>query len=251
VTLLLHTDVGHDPDDAVALSYLLERGYCPDYITISPGFQEQADIVWSILGEYGKREHCQIFIHGTEKTNHEPGKHKIFMCGFSSSERFWNSFCVKDAIVIGPPKGLGDRLRCNRIFFQGGYSQNSVNPLPKFLGVPAVQSFNPSGARDDFKKLLASDSVKEKRYIGKNVCHGFTKADLVKIWSPKNKRVKSFFDKLEPKKAMHDVLACMIYTGEINPIWEQATPVFNELLMSTTPTSDNIYSLIGITNYEV
>jgi hypothetical protein len=71
---------------------------------------------------------------------------------------------------------------------------------------------------------------------------------LIKIWSPKNKRVKSFFDKLEPKKAMHDVLACMVYTGEIKPIWEQAMPVFSGLLMSTAPTEDNIYSLIGVDN---
>ena len=99
--------------------------------------------------------------------------------------------------------------------FQGGYSPNSINPLPKFKGIKEVQSFNPSGAKEDFNLLLKSSDIIYKRYVGKNVCHGYTNSDLRTIWEPSAKKVSQFWNMLKDKKAMHDVLAaqCMLNLG--------------------------------------
>jgi hypothetical protein len=246
MTLLLHTDIGHDPDDAIALAYLLESGYNPDYITIAPGFKGQCDIVYGILREYDRKPYPIIMRSEDKIGNYEPGKHSALMANGLFYDLLMGTIPVKDAIIIGPAKNLGGRIKANRMFFQGGYSPNSVAPLDKFKGETHVQSFNPSGARSDFKQLLSDDAIVAKYYIGKNVCHGFTKADVEKIWKPKSKKMANFFDEHKPTKATHDVLACMIFTGQIKPIWEQASPEFSGLKMTTVSTTKEIYSLIGI-----
>lgn len=244
--LHLHTDIGHDPDDAVALAYLIEKGYNPDYISITPGYTEQSAIVRTILLEYQRQPYATIFKSSETSKIYEPGQHKILI----GSPEYMEPIAIlpsTDLIVIGPPKGLGDRLKTQRLWFQGGYSPNSIKPLEKFAGRDSVQSFNPSGAREDFKKILDSD-IPEKRFIGKNVCHGFTKADMIKVWKPKSRIMQMFLDKLDDSKAMHDVLACMIFTGDIEPVWEQAKPQFCGLKLTTVPTGEACYSLIGIKN---
>ncbi len=241
----LHTDIGHDPDDAIALAYLLERGYNPQYISITPGFPEQSAIVRTILLEYGIEPYPTLFKCSSTTKVYEPGKHKVLI----GSSEYMEQICKlpsTDTIVLGPPKNLRNRIKTKRLWFQGGYSPNSIKPLDKFLGHTSVQSFNPSGARDDFKELLSSDEIEEKRYIGKNVCHGFTKKDMMDIWQPQSKIMQIFLNKLESSKAMHDVLACMIFAGDVTPIWEQAKPHFDDLKMTTIPTDEKIYSLIGI-----
>lgn len=244
--LHLHTDIGHDPDDAVALAYLLEKGYVPDYISITPGYIEQSSIVHRIMGEYGVQERATYFKVSEPTKQYDPGKHKLLLASPFYLEPIV-SIPSTDAIVIGPPKSLGEKLKTKKLWFQGGYSPNSIKPLEKFVGRDSVQSFNPSGAREDFKKIVDSD-IQEKRFIGKNVCHGFTKADMIRVWKPKSKIMQMFLDKLDDSKAMHDVLACMIFTGDIEPVWEQAKPQFRGLELTTVPTGEACYSLIGIKN---
>jgi hypothetical protein len=243
MTLLLHTDIGHDPDDVIALAYLVENGYTPDIITVTPGFPEQCSIVRGVLEDYDISYPDVMAVSSPTKT-YEAGKHKIFISGdhkYAPMEKIEMDSCV----VIGPPKNIGE-MRTTRLVFQGGYSPNSINPLPKFQGIPAVQSFNPSGAREDFKKLVDSENIKLKRFVGKNVCHGFTKNHMIGLWRPSGRLTSRFFDQLSNDKAMHDVLACMIYTGLIDGIWERSKPVFHGLKSSTVPTEEACYSLIGI-----
>jgi len=248
--LHLHTDIGHDPDDAVALAYLIERGYVPDYISITPGYTEQSSITTRILQEYDLVEKgptlFKVEDNPDECNTYHPGKHKMLNCVPFYLEPLV-TLPSTDLIVIGPPKRLGNKLKSQRLWFQGGYSPNSIKPLEKFIGRESVQSFNPSGAREDFKKILDSD-IPEKRFIGKNVCHGFTKKDMIRIWQPKSRIMKTFLDKLDDTKAMHDVLACMIFTGDIKPVWEQAKPQFRGLELTTVPTCEASYTLIGIEN---
>ena len=132
------------------------------------------------------------------------------------------------------------------MFFQGGYSPNSIEPLEKFKGMEAVPSFNPNGAKKDFNKLLESDKIVNKYYIGKNVCHGFTKEKLTQIWEPKQPRIKAFWDKLSPTKAMHDVLAAMMLQNKDLGIWEQAKPYWTGGKLTTVPTDEQIFTLIGL-----
>ena len=252
MTFLLHTDLGHDPDDAIAIAYLIEHSVYPRIVGITPGYGQQADILNGILSCYSDiRPVCyhSKSITREKELAYNPAKHNLFI----KAAKYSNSFCpyssniaVDKALIIGPPLSLGNILECEEMYFQGGYSPNSINPLEKFNGVTEIQSFNPSGARKDFKKLLESKKIKKKYYIGKNVCHGFTKDHLKTYWEPKHSKVKEFWDLLEGSKAMHDVLAAMISIDKDIGIWEQAKPVFNGLKMSTQPTDEEIYTLIGV-----
>lgn len=242
--MLVHTDFGHDPDDVIALAYLIERGVYPSVVGITPGHDDQIRAVCGFLKEYD--HYPLLYTTSPPKKEYVAGKHSMFF-GPSHEFHIWDSPLNRhytNAIVIGPAKGLSE-LSCDNLFFQGGYSPNSVKPLEKFKGRNSLPSFNPNGARGDFKAICLSQTVKVKRFIGKNVCHGFTKEDLIKHWSPQNKKVKQFFDLLPLDKVMHDVLVSMIFVNPEIAIWEQARPTWNKCEYSTEPTTEEIYSLIG------
>jgi hypothetical protein len=240
----LHTDFGHDPDDAIALSFLIEHGVMPEIISITPGYAEQEYALVGFLESYVETCRLEKVDRVSNKTL-DIGKYKIF-CG-GVKRVFFNveEHTVDKALIIGPAKNLGGKIRCEEMFFQGGYSPNSLEPLEKFKGMDAVESFNPSGAKDDFNALLASADIQCKYYIGKNICHGFTKDKLRRIWQPKNPLVLKFWNLLEEKKAMHDVLAAMIFVNKDLGIWEQAKPTWIGNKMTTTPTTEQIYTLVG------
>ena len=82
--------------------------------------------------------------------------------------------------------------------------------------------------------------------MGKNVCHGFTKQHLSRIWTPQNQVVKKFWDQLSIHKKMHDVLAAILFTNPELGVWEQAKPVRIQGKMTTEPTDQQIYTLIGL-----
>lgn len=249
MTLLLHTDIGHDPDDIIALSYLISRGdYVPSIVSINPGFREQALIVDSIYREFGLSRPTIYTSSYPTKTYQKTSKlDQILSYGKDDSIELSPSDPIEcsTALVIGPPKGLN--IKCHRMIFQGGYSPNSVSPLEKFKGRSAVQSFNPSGAKADFISLRDSDLINRRYYVGKNVCHGFKKKNVqTKLLNFFPKRIAEYFDQLSEDKAMHDLLAAMMMIYPDRGIWEQSMPVFDGLLMSTVPTDRQIYSLIGI-----
>lgn len=251
MTFLLHTDLGHDPDDAVALSYLIEHGYCPNHIGITPGFGQQEDILSGIITAYGNTIYPNCYyskpVSREKEKAYNFGKHKMLEKANRFSQVFvpYSSPIIVDkALIVGPALCLGDLLECDEMFFQGGYSPNSLKPLEKFLGLKAVPSYNPNGAKSDFNKLVESKKIKTKYFIGKNVCHGFKKKVLG--WAPKNELLNSFFNELDDEKAMHDVLAAMLFIDKDKGIWEQAKPTWIDGKLTTEPTDEEIYTLIGV-----
>ena len=247
---LLHTDFGHDPDDAIALAYLIEHGYVPNRISISPGAAEQKQALTGFLDLYrethwlsGDVDLCCNII---DPKDVNVGKHRLF---FNGARRVFfplpEPLCADKALIIGPAKGY-ENLECEELFFQGGYSPNSIKPLEKFAGKQAVQSFNPNGTGKDFMKIVNSTKIDRKYFVGKNVCHGFTKHDLQQLWEPTNLVVLKFWNQLQECKAMHDVLAAMMFINKDLGIWEQAKPVKTKEGYTTEPTSQEIYTLIGV-----
>lgn len=248
---MIVTDFGHDPDDVIAIAYLIEHGYDIQCIVLSPGFQDQVHALYGFLDSYGiDTTICRC----SNKTgNYDPGKHKLLMkeCPYAHKTTLVDDpkliyFSQEKTLIIGPAKNLGFKIKGKELFFQGGYSPNSISPLEKFKDVEAVQSFNPSGAKTDFNALRDSLAIDTKRYVGKNVCHGYTKADLEKEWVPSNRLVKRFWDLLKPTKAMHDVLAAKMFLDHSQGVWEQAKPEWVGRKLTTTPTCDEIYTLVGV-----
>ena len=258
MTFLLHTDLGHDPDDAIAIALLCENGYIPDELVLHPGYHDQINIAQRIYNQYCLLGHPPTCCTKADcdSSKYVPGKHSVFLQKLV--HRFARypmptNFVVDRALVIGPPLGLGD-IECNQLFMQGGYSPNSIVPLEKFKGMKAVPSYNPNGAKKDFNKLVESKKIKEKYFIGKNVCHGFTKEQLRGIWEPQQNHsfyqvtslVRTFWERLEGSKAMHDVLAAMLFINKDRGIWEQAKPIWIDGKLTTEPTDEEIYTLIGV-----
>lgn len=247
--MLLMTDLGHDPDDAIAIAYLIENGKVPDVIILSPGFPTQVKIAAGICMAYDVFPSLFTAQDKQGDGSYNPGKHKMLLGKVwsvgSLTHPKLNRFIDSEALIIGPAKNLGGKLKCGTMVFQGGYSPNSIKPLEKFRGVLSVQSFNPCGAKNSFNDLLESKEIVNKFYVGKNVCHGFTKADLQEQWEPENQLMKDFWNKLSDGKAMHDVLAAQCLINPCGFEWERAKPVWHGNKLSTEPTDELIFSLIG------
>jgi len=249
MVLLLHTDIGHDPDDIIALSYLISRGdYVPSIVFINPGFSEQALIVDSIYRQFGLnrpimyRSHIPIKEYQRSKALNE-----IIALGKDDSIELYPYKPIEcsTALVIGPPKCLD--VKCNRMIFQGGYSPNSISPLEKFAGQMSVPSFNPNGARQDFLRLRDCEAIQKRYYVGKNVCHGYKKSAVpTKVTNGFPPAIKKYYEGLSPDKAMHDLLAAMMMIYPDKGVWGREMPVFVEGGMSTVPTDREIYTLIGL-----
>lgn len=242
--MFLFTDLGHDPDDAIALSYLIEHNKYPSIIILFPGFDEQVRILSTILTSYEIEARIYTAMQKFN-TNYFCGKHQIFLSkNKMPSKPISQTFKVNEALIIGPPLNLGGKLESQMMVFQGGFSPNSFPPLPKFENVTAVSSHNPCNAINDFNQLLESDKIKNKYYVGKNVCHGFTKVKLSEIWTPKNPSIREFWDSLDDQKAMHDVLAAQCLLNPTHFSWENAKPIWFGNKLSTIPTNENIWTLI-------
>jgi DNA-binding IclR family transcriptional regulator len=105
------------------------------------------------------------------------------------------------------------------------------------------------------KEFSLSDLAREagvaKANIG-NILEEFQKIDLItieklsKIWKPENSLVLQFWNQLDKSKAMHDVLAAILFTDKNLGIWEQAKPMWVGNKMTTIPTTEEIYTLIGV-----
>lgn len=242
----LHTDIGHDPDDVIALSYLLWRSdFVPSVVSITPGFKEQVLIVDGIYKAFGLNR-PEIFRSTDTTKTYQSGKdvQKLIAYGKDDSSELLTKIDSNASLVIGPAKNL--KLKCHRMTFQGGYSPNSVKPLDKFKDKRSVMSFNPNGAKKEFVELRDSKEIDIKYYIGKNVCHGFFKKDIdSSIRFPPI--IQNYFNSLSPDKKMHDFLAAKLFVNTDLGIWSQEMPVFtNNGEMTTVSTNQRIYTLLGI-----
>lgn len=244
---MLITDFGHDPDDAIALSYLIEHRVVPEVIIVTPGFDHQVKCLNGFLKLYNLNSQIAIFTAMVKSDDHNCGPHSLFY----DSTNYKNVYSLldkknlsfKNGLCLGPPKNCKERVYCEEIVIQGGYSPNSIKPLEKFAGMTSCQSFNPNGAPKDFEWLL-EQTVGNRYVVGKNVCHGYTLSDVG--WRPQERLVSKFYGQLNPHKKMHDVLAAKIYMNKDIGFWEQAKPLRVNGQYTTIQTTEKIFSLIGL-----
>lgn len=249
--MFLHTDIGHDPDDIIALSYLITIGLVPDVVCVAPGYTEQVLLVDVIYNLFGQKRPRIYKASSTNKnySNKESVKSLLLLAKKDNCEILLKPIECEKALVIGPATNL--QLKTPLMFFQGGYSPNSIQPLEKFKNKYSVPSFNPNGAKKEFLQLRDSEEIDHKFYIGKNVCHGFTKETFLLIENIRfPSAIQDFFDNLPSTKAMHDVLAAKLCVDKNFGIWSQEMPIFDGNSMTTISTTNNIFTLIGLTDWE-
>lgn len=98
---------------------------------------------------------------------------------------------------------------------QGGFAGDSlVEPkdrLEKFAGRETCPSFNPGGAPKQTLALLASERVRRRVFVSKNVCHGVTwNADAQTAFA---ERIWRALRQRDPEAAVPDSWRAMLRTG--------------------------------------
>lgn len=201
---LVISDLGHDPDDFFALCYLISAGVNIRGIVVTPGDPDQIAIAklltkeigldipigashdnrqklssgsihHQLLNKYGHKLSAMPDGHGYEvvsATLKAWGPRRAPITGFEDSD------C--EAFVIGPVTSLGEYLKdyptaIKRATMQGGFLGYDLHTFPckrldKFKRLIWQPTFNLNGDREGAVNFLNAD-IKERRFVGKNVCH--------------------------------------------------------------------------------
>lgn len=192
-----------DPDDFLCLLWLADH---PDVdlqaVVVTPGTTDQCRLVKWALDRCGSKARLGAFnihhtqdcvsafhykVYGEELRTYDPGLieygPKVIGDLLGGS---WPSPVEFTYLAGCAPKNLGaahrhfGELRLDRWIQQGFFAGDNVVPkehrLPKFDGKITCPSFNPGGAPAVCLELLASDRIRRKIAVSKNVCHGV-------IWS--------------------------------------------------------------------
>ena len=178
------------------------------------------------------------------KYGHCLSKECVIDC--SLSEVMMEGAIVNDAadlLIIGPPKISGKYVDKNRklpdsLTMQGGFLDYNNNPylspsnyLDKMMGKHTMPTFNMNGAPKETLALVSS-GIKQKRFVGKNVCHTivFNKEHLSRMSKPKC-RASELFIKMakiylgeHDEKKFHDPLAAVLHLHPEIGKWVNGSP---------------------------
>ena len=192
--LIVETDIGRDADDFFALCYLISSGVDIKAITISPGDSDQVAVAKFILKEVGW-EHIPVGVGKLGRNKSSAGGihtkllskykfpliHKDDGYGPDIMRDIHKEHSDIEFFCIGPLTSFGKYLNgCNeeikRVTMQGGFCGydlhgEDVPILEKFRGKQTCSTFNLGGYIEGGKRLVSSDFVKERNFIGKNICH--------------------------------------------------------------------------------
>jgi len=280
MNLIVETDIGHDPDDFFALSYLIAAGVNIRAILISPGDPDQVAIAKFLCKETG----LNIPI-GTSKENrtklssgsihHELLKdynysltEKSDGLGVDILEDVVRNYPDSELFIIGPVSSLGKyfvkhpEVTFSRATMQGGF-------LPYALHRPAVThpdfdektwlpTFNLNGDRPAGINFLNAN-IKDRRLVGKNVCHTvlftkelfYTMREIQKVVKNVNalnlfeKAASLYFARHDSKKFHDPTAACCHLHPEIGT-WLRGNTVKMESGWTTqlNPDGDHILAEI-------
>lgn len=235
IDLVIETDIGHDPDDFFAITYLIAAGVNLQAVLITPGDPDQIAITRLILDECGLDIPVGVSKLDRPKLSSGSIHHKLLkkynrdLC--SKSDGLGKNI-LKDVIgydtelfICGPVSSIGQFLKENpdriikRATMQGGFCPYSVMTpdiiLDKFKGKEWVGTFNLNGDRNGAKYFLNSNI--ERYMVGKNICHTveFDREKLKLFSQPRNRAAelfmegaKLYFQKHQSKK-FHDPTAAV------------------------------------------
>ena len=257
--LIVETDIGHDPDDFFALCYLFSAGVDIKTILISPGDESQIAIVEFLLKMIDKHQDVSIGVPILGRRKEKPTSiHKAMLDKykfpyFSSKAKLSSN--ILDPLLrehkdieffgCGPLKNFealcehSGFLSLNRATMQGGFIGYDIHGLPvprlpKFECKVKVPTFNLNGCIQGALKFLEMD-IKDRRFVGKNVCHGITYDKIVheyvKSIPAVNRASELLRDGMDLRlksnsngKLFHDPTAAICHLHPEIGIWVKAKP---------------------------
>jgi len=190
--LIIETDIGHDPDDFFAICYLISAGVNIRAITITPGDPDQVAITKLILRETGLNIPIGVSKLNRDKLSSGSIHHSMLnKYGRSKIEAHdgpgdkivgdvLKEYPDCELFVIGPVSSIGKYLKnhnveIKRATMQGGFLGYNLHNFPckrlsKFENSVWQPTFNLNG---DIPAGLSfiSANIKERMFVGKNVCH--------------------------------------------------------------------------------
>jgi hypothetical protein len=147
---------------------------------------------------------------------------------------------------------------------QGGFAGDSVVPeeyrLEKFKGRETCPIFNLNGNPKASVALLASDRIKHKHLVSKNVCHGFWFGPKRVNRIPRAAHpgldlllqgMEIYFKKHPEGKALHDILAAVLAIRPELAIWAQGEPYRQKGEWGFREKKSNTHIVIAVSEGEV
>lgn len=241
MNLIVETDIGHDPDDFFAISYLIAAGVNIRCILISPGDPDQIAIAKLLCKECGLD--IPIGISHKDRTKNSSGsihhellkKYKLPLeakadgMGTDILKDVTRNYPDSELFIIGPVASIGkfigeNNAEFSRATMQGGFLPYSLH-TPKtinedFVGKESKPTFNLNGDRPNGVNFL-NGKIAHRQLVGKNVCHTvffskemFEKRGVVvnshRAYSLFNEAATMYFDRHEFKK-FHDPTAAVCH----------------------------------------
>lgn len=184
-----------DPDDFLTLCWLADHPQVDlQAVVVTPGTVSQCRLVrWGLdqcgaktvpLGAFdiAREKECVSVWHykvfGDEIKKYDPG---LIQYGPELVGQLLRDPQAGITYLVGSaPKNIGQafrhfgELRLERWVQQGFFAGDNLveHPLEKFKGRFTCPSFNPNGDPKSALELLASDRIRRKLAVSKNVCHG-------------------------------------------------------------------------------
>lgn len=262
--LIVETDLGHDPDDLFAITYLLAAGVQIDAILVTPGDPDQLAIAQLIRDECSPKT---IIGSAMGRTKHSSGSihHDLLKCYGRSLDAQPDHF--GDAVlrmattpdtevfVIGPVSNVGAYLKnggapFKRATMQGGFVPYSrYRPevtLDKFEDQEWIPTFNLNGDIPGAKAFLGADMPRQM--VGKNVCHTieFTHERFAQFAAPRNRAGELFHEAARlyfarhPAKKFHDPTAAVCHLHPDIGLWIDGKTTRMKGGWTTYPGEDQI-----------
>jgi hypothetical protein len=273
MSLIIETDLGHDPDDFFAICYLVAAGVHIRSLLITPGDPDQLAIAGLLRRELGLD--CSIGASHANRTKLSSGSihHELLkrygrpLVGFADGP---GHECLKDIktqdhdlFVIGPAASVGKYLKeggspFRRATMQGGFAPYSFYrptvTLDKFEGQKWMPTFNLGGDRKGGEAFLSA--AMPRHMVGKNICHTveFDKARFARFAPPKNRASELFCEAADlyfakhSSKKLHDPTAAVLHLHPEVGLWADGKTTKMEGGYTTYPGEDKV--LVDL-DYEV
>lgn len=277
--LIIETDIGHDPDDFFAISYLIAAGVNIRAILISPGDPDQIAIARFLCEETGlkipigtsKTDRTKLssgsIHHQLLKEYNYPLEQKADGLGVDIIQDVVAAYPESELFIIGPVSSVGKYMtkhpetHFKRATMQGGFLPYSLygpkQPHLDFEGKHYMPTFNLNGDRSAGVKFL-SGNIGERRMVGKNICHTvlFDRHKVVGAWedtkaTTKNaynlfKRAATMYLERHDSKKFHDPTAAVCHLHPEIGQWVRGNTVKEEIGWTTHLNPEGDYILADI-----
>lgn len=273
--LIVETDIGRDPDDFMAICWLVSAGVRLRAILISPGDKDQVAVAKFLLHEVG----CTAPVGASRFDRGKPSTttfHRELL-----NQHGWplrmspdglGVDIIRDALraapatpcfACGPMDSIGAFLksggRIQSMTIQGGFvSYDTYAPavrVAKFEGQKEVPSFNLNGNSSAAHAVFSARGI-IRRIVGKNVCHSifYDRAAHERIMgvSPTNPAMRLFREAMalylarHDGKKFHDPVAAVCHVHPGIGVWIRGRPYNTSGKWGTRLAPDGDHVLVDL-----